>query len=76
MWSYGRHENLIELIGICATHKPYWLIMEFCGKGNLRDYLRSKRPKEGEVLPITCPEGTENDYDRPLCLVSFDSDKN
>ena len=24
MWSYGRHENLIGLEGICATHKEWF----------------------------------------------------
>ena len=44
--------------------------MEYCAKGNLRDFLRSKRPKDGEELRQHCLEGTENDYDRVLSLVS------
>ena len=32
MWGYGTHKNLIGLVGICATHKPYWLVMEYCAQ--------------------------------------------
>ena len=68
MWDYGRHENLIGLVGICATHKPYWLVMEYCAKGSLRDYLQLKRI--GGEIQTHCQDGTEADYDRQLSLVS------
>lgn len=41
MWSYGRHENLIGLVGICATHKPYWLVMEYCAQERLNKFCTS-----------------------------------
>lgn len=71
MRMYGYHENLINLLGICATHKPYWLVMEYCKNGNLRDYLRDKRPEPNEVLEHRVPIGYENDFNRPLTLVSI-----
>ena len=70
MWDYGRHENLVGLEGICASHKPYWLVMEYCAKGNLRDFLRLQRPKENETILEHCVEGTESNYDRILSMVS------
>merc|ERR1711935_90181 len=70
MWGYGRHENLIGLVGICATHKPYWLVMEYCAKGALRDLLQNKRPSSG-TIQTHCQEGTESDYDRQLSLVDL-----
>jgi len=71
MWDYGRHENLVGLEGICASHKPYWLVMEYCAKGNLRDFLRLQRPKENETILEHCIEGTESNYDRILSMVDL-----
>ena len=73
MRSYGFHENLVHLVGICATHEPYWLVMEFCSNGNLRDYLIQKRPKDLSVpIPERIPIGYENDYNRALTQVIID----
>ena len=70
MRMYGFHENLINLIGICATHKPYWLIMEYCKNGNLRDYLIEKRPSAPNSVQERIPYGYENDFNRPLTQVN------
>ena len=66
MRSYGYHENLVNLLGICATHKPYWLVMEYCINGNLREYLISKRPPLDTTIEERIPIGYDNDFNRAL----------
>uniref|UniRef100_A0AAY4E1A9 Fibroblast growth factor receptor n=1 Tax=Denticeps clupeoides TaxID=299321 RepID=A0AAY4E1A9_9TELE len=36
----GKHKNIINLLGAC----PLYVIVEYASKGNLREYLRARRP--------------------------------
>lgn len=38
------HPNIIALLGVCATEKPFCLLLEFMALGDLRQYLRSCAP--------------------------------
>nr|ACE95861.1 fibroblast growth factor receptor-1 isoform IIIb [Squalus acanthias] len=40
----GKHKNIINLLGACTQDGPLYVIVEFASKGNLREYLRARRP--------------------------------
>ncbi|XP_031426078.1 fibroblast growth factor receptor 1-A isoform X1 [Clupea harengus] len=40
----GKHKNIINLLGACTQEGPLYVIVEFASKGNLREYLRARRP--------------------------------
>ncbi|XP_038641573.1 fibroblast growth factor receptor 1-like isoform X2 [Scyliorhinus canicula] len=40
----GKHKNIINLLGACTQDGPLYVIVEFASKGNLREYLRVRRP--------------------------------
>lgn len=39
----GRHHNIVSFLGCCTIRPPYMMIMEFVGRGDLLDYLRTVR---------------------------------
>eukprot|EP00730_Choanoeca_flexa_P017932 TRINITY_DN8690_c0_g1_i1.p1 TRINITY_DN8690_c0_g1~~TRINITY_DN8690_c0_g1_i1.p1 ORF type:complete len:681 (+),score=184.58 TRINITY_DN8690_c0_g1_i1:120-2162(+) len=41
-----KHDNLVQLYGICSQSKPLFIVTEFMPNGNLLDYLRSDKGKE------------------------------
>ncbi|CAF4584686.1 unnamed protein product [Rotaria socialis] len=45
----GKHANIISLLGCCTKGGQVMLIVEYARYGNLRDYLRRKRPS-GHIL--------------------------
>ena len=53
MKNVGRHENIISLLGCCTKIGPIYVIVEYAKFGNLRNYLRSQRPKDY----ILCTDG-------------------
>jgi fibroblast growth factor receptor 2 len=55
----GKHINIISLLGCCTKGGEVMLIVEYAKYGNLRDYLRRKRPP-GHVLSGSF-EHDEND---------------
>lgn len=47
MKSVEKHENIVSLLGCCSrSGGPLYVIVEFAKHGNLRNYLRSRRPKD------------------------------
>lgn len=47
MKSVGKHPNILSLLGCCSTATGnVYAIIEFAKHGNLRNYLRSQRPKD------------------------------
>lgn len=44
----GRHKNIINLLGACTQGGTLYVIVEYAAKGNLREYLRARRPLEME----------------------------
>ena len=43
----GKHKNIINLLGVCTqpAGQPLLVIVEFAEHGNLRDFLRARRPE-------------------------------
>ncbi|KAM4702683.1 fibroblast growth factor receptor 2 isoform 2-T2 [Rhinophrynus dorsalis] len=44
----GKHKNIINLLGACTQGGTLFVIVEYAAKGNLREYLRARRPVEME----------------------------
>ncbi|XP_040217893.1 fibroblast growth factor receptor 2 isoform X3 [Rana temporaria] len=42
----GKHKNIINLLGACTQGGTLYVIVEYAAKGNLREYLRARRPVE------------------------------
>ena len=53
MKDLGPHPNIIGIIGHCLKEQPFLLMVELVQHGNLRDYLRSCRPKHGAPPKLT-----------------------
>ncbi|ELT91660.1 hypothetical protein CAPTEDRAFT_90852 [Capitella teleta] len=65
----GRHRNIINLLGCCTQDGPLYVIVEYAPHGNLRDFLRHRRPptSSGYEVPV-------DDFARPISfkdLVSY-----
>ncbi len=46
MKNVGKHDNIISLLGCCTKSGPLYAIVEYAKFGNLRNYLRTQRPKD------------------------------
>ncbi|KAL9983806.1 hypothetical protein ACROYT_G006036 [Oculina patagonica] len=46
MKDIGKHKNIINLIGACTQNGPLFVVVEFAPHGNLRQFLRERRPSE------------------------------
>ncbi|XP_015756865.1 PREDICTED: fibroblast growth factor receptor 2-like isoform X2 [Acropora digitifera] len=46
MKEIGKHKNIINLIGACTQNGPLFVVVEFAPFGNLRQFLRERRPSE------------------------------
>ncbi|XP_061590073.1 fibroblast growth factor receptor 1b isoform X1 [Cololabis saira] len=44
MKTIGRHKNIINLLGACTQDGPLYVVVEYASLGNLREYLRTRRP--------------------------------
>ncbi|XP_053306225.1 fibroblast growth factor receptor 2 isoform X1 [Spea bombifrons] len=44
----GKHKNIINLLGACTQGGSLYVIVEYAAKGNLREFLRARRPLEME----------------------------
>ncbi|KAM8974398.1 fibroblast growth factor receptor 4 [Pelodytes ibericus] len=40
----GKHKNIINLLGVCTQEGPLFVVVEYASKGNLREFLRARRP--------------------------------
>ncbi|KAK7807246.1 hypothetical protein U0070_003246, partial [Myodes glareolus] len=40
----GKHKNIINLLGACTQGGPFFVLMEYSAKGNLREFLWAQRP--------------------------------
>ncbi|KAM6913128.1 fibroblast growth factor receptor 3 isoform 7-T7 [Xenentodon cancila] len=50
----GKHKNIINLLGACTQDGPLYVLVEFASKGNLREYLRARRPPGMDYSFDTC----------------------
>ncbi|KAM7442611.1 Fibroblast growth factorreceptor 4 [Porites harrisoni] len=52
MKTIGKHKNIIHLIRACTQGGPLCVVVEFAPNGNLRQFLRERRPtKEYPTTP-------------------------
>jgi len=45
-----RHRKLVQLLGVCTTDEPMYIITEMMSNGSLLEYLRKD---EGHLITIT-----------------------
>uniref|UniRef100_A0A8C9AYH4 Fibroblast growth factor receptor n=1 Tax=Prolemur simus TaxID=1328070 RepID=A0A8C9AYH4_PROSS len=50
----GTHKNIINLLGACTQGGPLYVLVEYAAKGNLREYLRARRPPGMDYSFDTC----------------------
>lgn len=64
MKEIGRHKNIINLIGACTQNGPLFVVVEFAPHGNLRQFLRERRPSEYQqhTLSHSGPSLTMRDF--------------
>ncbi|KAG8453388.1 hypothetical protein GDO86_000136 [Hymenochirus boettgeri] len=55
----GKHKNIINLLGACTQDGPLYVLVEYASKGNLRQYLRERRPPGMDYSFDTCKIPTE-----------------
>jgi serine/threonine protein kinase len=67
----GKHVNIISLLGCCTKGGQVMLIVEYAKYGNLRDYLRRKRPP-GHVLSGSYESPSDTDNNEPETIVNDD----
>jgi len=41
----ARHPNVVRLFGVKRRPDEFWLILEYCGGGDLHQFIRSRQPK-------------------------------
>ncbi|EDO47195.1 predicted protein, partial [Nematostella vectensis] len=47
-----KHQNLVQLLGVCTREPPFYIITEFMMNGNLLDYLRSPKGKDLDAVTL------------------------
>ncbi|XP_030046958.1 fibroblast growth factor receptor 3 isoform X2 [Microcaecilia unicolor] len=50
----GKHKNIINLLGACTQDGPLYVLVEYASNGNLREYLRARRPPGMDYSFDTC----------------------
>lgn len=61
------HPNVIKLLGAATLNGPFYLVVEYCERGSLKNYLRSIRTKE----PIYMNGSTQFYAEHAAELLSF-----
>jgi fibroblast growth factor receptor 2 len=69
----GKHVNIISLLGCCTKGGQVMLIVEYAKYGNLRDYLRRKRPP-GHVLSGSYEIPSDTDINEQENIIINDDD--
>ncbi|CAF1052258.1 unnamed protein product [Adineta steineri] len=69
----GKHINIISLLGCCTKGGQVMLIVEYAKYGNLRDYLRRKRPP-GHVLSGSYENPADADMNEQENSINKDDD--
>uniref|UniRef100_G3SGG4 Fibroblast growth factor receptor n=1 Tax=Gorilla gorilla gorilla TaxID=9595 RepID=G3SGG4_GORGO len=63
----GRHKNIINLLGVCTQEGPLYVIVECAAKGNLREFLRARRPPGPDLSPDG-PRSSEGPLSFPVLV--------
>lgn len=53
MKTIGKHKNIINLIGACTQGGPLYVVVEYASNGNLRQFLRERRPTKEYSTTLT-----------------------
>ncbi|XP_068709972.1 fibroblast growth factor receptor 3-like isoform X1 [Montipora foliosa] len=53
MKTIGKHKNIINLIGACTQGGPLYVVVEYAPNGNLRQFLRDRRPTREYTTTLT-----------------------
>lgn len=67
----GCHKNIINLLGCCTQNGPLYVVVEFAPNGNLRDFLRSRRPPNSTGYEKPGLEKTSDNQLTEKDLISF-----
>jgi serine/threonine protein kinase len=51
MLDLGLHPNLVQILGVCISQRPWLVVLEFCTYGDLSDVLKAC-PRKGLVLNL------------------------
>ncbi|XP_038046161.1 fibroblast growth factor receptor-like isoform X2 [Patiria miniata] len=52
----GKHTNIINLLGCSTQDGPLFVIVEYAHHGNLRDFLRLRRPPDNNEMTVMLPD--------------------
>ena len=50
MKKIGRHQHIVGMLGCITESQPFCLLLEYCFRGNLLDYLRKSRSQVSSVV--------------------------
>uniref|UniRef100_A0A1I8HHF6 Guanylate cyclase n=1 Tax=Macrostomum lignano TaxID=282301 RepID=A0A1I8HHF6_9PLAT len=54
--SQFRHDNIVQLLGVCTAEQPFYIVMEMCLHGDLKSFLMARRTQAlTKTSPETCP---------------------
>lgn len=53
MKTIGKHKNIINLIGACTQGGPLFVVVEYAPNGNLRQFLKDRRPTREYSTTLT-----------------------
>ncbi|XP_078358900.1 fibroblast growth factor receptor 4-like [Oculina patagonica] len=53
MKTIGKHKNIINLIGACTQGGPLFVVVEYAPNGNLRQFLKDRRPTREYTTSLT-----------------------
>ncbi|XP_071497253.1 vascular endothelial growth factor receptor 1-like [Diadema antillarum] len=68
----GRHLNVVNFLGACTKDGPVLAIVEYCSRGNMLDFLRSKR-KYFKGSPEVTGSGSQTGHSSSTGASSFQS---
>ncbi|XP_071793645.1 fibroblast growth factor receptor-like isoform X3 [Asterias amurensis] len=66
----GKHTNIINLLGCCTQDGPLYVVGEYARHGNLRDFLRLRRPPDNAEMTVLLP-GHELLTNKDLISMSY-----
>ena len=76
----GKHVNIINLLGVCTqpSGHPLLVIVEFAEHGNMRDFLRERRPELVQYLGIAdmsasgicCHSDGRYNFENNICSIT------
>ena len=47
--------HVVRLLGVVSRGQPTYVVMEFMAQGDLKNWLRARRPENQQDLPVSQP---------------------